>query len=474
MTKLHPFTLSLLVIMLFGVMTLSDAYALQYYNGGGWSNCPVTGSFTGLVVECVKLSVNTITNAFLTRFTAIMLPIIGGMITLSIVLYGVQVLMGEPEIIKTGLKMLIRNGAVLWFADNLGGFGPAVLDSMQYILDMVTNSISDVGVVFSCPVNLNSIIKTLISTAQGTSLVWNRLDCIVEKLFGVGEGTALASSLFGMIYTLLFGGTFGILAFVLGMATLLSLMFYVFRIVYAFILSYIFVGFLIGISPLMIAMLIFPTMTGAMFEKWWKNLLAGMALPAMLMAYMSVSILLIDAALFANNVSLGKVITDEQILKAHRKKQQFCQWQTASDKNFYKNFTPEGQSPQDYISGPMKNFLVPMMSGSSDLCEYFDFPTMDFSRRSDNKLHTEVMLDIVLSLFVAYIVIGLVVGMFGVFSSVTTGIFGGGSALVQALKAPMPGEGEAKQMAMGAAGGMKNIAGGSSGVGNMLKSAVKR
>lgn len=463
---------SVMLVLLLGVFASSDALALQYYNGGGWTRCPLSGSFTGLVVECIRLSVDTVTTQFLAAFSEIMVPIIAAMLSLSMLLYGVQILMGEPEIFKVGLKMLIRNGAVMWFAVNLGGFAPLVMESVTYLLGIVTDSINNVGIVFSCPISASSVIAGLISSATGTSLIWNRLDCIIEKLFGVGAGTAITASMFGMIYSLIFAGTFGVAAFALGMSTLLSLMFFVFRVVYGFILSYLYVGFLIAISPLMVPMLIFPNITGSMFDKWWKSLLSAVMMPAMLMAYLAIAVTIIDAALFTSNVALGKVITDDQIIKAYRKKQQFCQWQTAADRSTFKNHVPEGQAPQDYITGQQKNFLVPMLSGAFDMCEYFDAPTLDFAR--NGRTHTQVLLDITLGLFIAYIVIGMVVGMFSAFSSVITGIFGAGGSLSSALSAPMVGEKQVKSMAMKGVAGMKGISGKASEVGNMVRGAIGR
>ena len=88
----------------------------------------------------------------------------------------------------------------------------------------------------------------------------------------------------------------GVMCFFIGVAALLSLIFFVLRAVFVFLVSYMQIGFLIIISPLIIPLLLFGPTTPA-FETWFRNLLAAIAMPGLVFAYLCIMMPVLDDAI---------------------------------------------------------------------------------------------------------------------------------------------------------------------------------
>ena len=467
---------------------------LKFLTGTGALDCPLTGSVTGLIANCMRETVQEATESFSDVFYDAVKPMIGPLMMLAVIFYGIEVALGDPEVKKKGFALLFRLGAVSVYSYDLGGNAEYLFNTMQAAQDIVTDSLmtpnlsSAIGL-YSCPVG--SAIGFF--AGHSSNLVWARLDCIIMDLFGIGvdlgpvsigNPNGLAGGLFGILLGLLFTGAFGVACFMFGLSSLLALVFFAMRVVYTFIISYVLVGFLIVIAPLMIPFLLFPKTMGSMFDKWWMNLAGAMALPAMLFAFLSVTLVMLDVAVFndLNPLSLRSIASSDVMKKAYVMDKNLCKMGTLKDNDFYKLIKKADGSvvtvgdQAKFVDGPYKNFLTPTQSALGDPCEYFKVPTLDFSVAKDGTItNGNFLIRLAISLFTTMIVGMLTIKMYDKFATISVAIFGGGGGVLLSRIQSAPLQKEISSVA-GSVGGAANKAASqlNKGISGMLMNAVRK
>jgi hypothetical protein len=470
--------------------------ALKFLTGtGAMSDCPISSSITGMVVNCMEATIKEAVLTYGDVFYDAVTPFVIPMMILAIMLYGIEVALGDPEMKKKGFALVFRLGAVVYFGHDLGGNTGLIFAAMESMQDLVAEfvmkpNLSTALTIFSCPVGAALQYFTDISPSN---YLWVRLDCILMDLFGIGiqiPGVAdignpggLAGSLFGILLGLLFTGSFGVICFGFGVTVLLSLMFFAVRVVYTFIVSYMLVGFLIIIAPLMVPFMLFPKWLGEMFDAWWKNILGAMMLPAMLFAFLSLVTGMLDIAIFnpLNPFALRNVASGKMMEESLRNDQPICQQGFLKNIPFYKNVpssilpgtTANISGGNRYYTGPYGSTLTPTQSAMADLCSYIRVPKLDFpaafqrvrgitpsdvaANPADVPTQTIFLMRLAICLFTTMLVAMLTLKMYDHFATISVGIFGGGGVLrSQVANAPM--QKEVMAAANAVTSGFKNVA----------------
>lgn len=432
---------------------------LKFLTGTGAIDCPLVTTITGLIVSCMRDTVREAIDAFGNVFYDVWEPVIAPMMMLSVLFFGIEVMSGEPEVKKKFFALAFRLGAVSMFAEDLNGNADNIFATMEALQELVTDSLvtTTVGAVsglFSCPVGTVVNLANESLGGDPSNILWVRLDCILMQLFGigvsvdlpivgevaVGNPNGLAGSVLGILFGLLATGSFGMICFGFGISLLMSVTFFGMRVVYTFIVAYVMVGFLIVIAPMMVPFLLFPRYLGPMFDKWLMNLIGTMAMPAMLFACLTVSLTMMDVAIFnpLNPFSMNNVFNSDEMSEAFISDTPLCEMNFIKNLPFYNNIqmtdadgnrtaADMGGEVNQFVFGTSRNFLTPTMNGASDICDILHVPTLDIPKAFDGDTNeSSFLIRFAISLFSAVVIAQLALKLYDQFASVSIGIFGGG------------------------------------------------
>ena len=257
--------------------------------------CPDSGKLIAKVVPCVRAALIRATTAYNKEISDVVFPIVTIVLTLMVALYGLSVLRGEGELTKKAMIFLLKAVAVLAFTSELGGRIPDIYNIMDNLQEFTTSGLSYSLGSAKCP-----DVATFDNTATPVSPLWVNLDCIAGKLFGLGDNFVLASSVFGILGAAVFSGTVGVMIFFGGIMTLASVIFIVVRAVFTYLITYVYVSFMIIISPIFIPMLAGSGQIYEVFDRWAKGLMSGMIMPVFMFAYMTLALGIVDEVMFGS------------------------------------------------------------------------------------------------------------------------------------------------------------------------------
>jgi type IV secretory pathway VirB6-like protein len=434
------------VATLLAIATALPAWAISYFDGYTAVTCPYDEGFTFQIVVCFQTAVVVMTVVFLAQFSLAMQGIVLAVIALQVTLHGVQMASGTGEVKEKSMALLLKIAFVLAFSNNLAGFAPDVFDIMEEAQDMV------IGAIGTPSVSQCDLAASAATPFSGSDL-WISLDCILDKLLKFSQPLLMYNSALALLSTALFSGSIGVMVFFAGIGALMGLLGYVFYAVYIFVISYLFVAFLIIISPLMVPLILVGASVG-MFEIWLRNIIAGMAIPLFVFAYLAITMPLLDHTVFQDDESIQKVLV-EDYSPWYRNRQQACSQRVGTDPDNYKNVPATGG--YDYIGGPLRNILTPMMSGSTDYCALFGFNSLDFGEKHVQKL-MDIADALIRILFVAYILSALMKQM----ASLGAGIFGAGTQIASVAAEGLPFESALRRGMGGAQNTTTKMIGGTS------------
>ncbi|MBY0355302.1 MAG: type IV secretion system protein, partial [Rickettsiales bacterium] len=402
---------------------------------GSKSACPKFSSVIMTVTYCVQKSVVSATELYLEPISDLMLPITMATLVLVVAFFGYRLSVGETELNRKTFTLLIKIGVVLLFGYNFGGWTRPTFSSMISLQDAVVTTLWNTP---DCPISdftAGAPSEDYISV--GGANVWATMDCIVGKLFGFGGSFIIATSIFGMLGSLIGSGTMGVMVFFFGLSTLLTIFFFALRTVYIFLVSYILVGFLITISPMVMPMILFRT-TQNLFDAWLKNLMGALLTPGVIFTYLCLAIPLLDYAIMSDDSesgSLKSVVSDSEIQNAYRNQQQRCSLSTQNtDFSFYQQMAGS-INIQSWVQGPFRNVLVPSNSAATDGCQFMRTTSMDFGAN-----HVTKLTDIGMSLVRIFLIGQLVTMMMTLLPELVAGWIGGGQASARAASAQLPGQ----------------------------------
>jgi hypothetical protein len=419
-----------------GLFYALPANAISYMSGGGLVACPATGEVIVRVVTCVQMAVIEATFFFLAEFSAIMQPVIMTFIVLIVILFATRLMSGaEPKPMRGAFILIFQIGIVWLFANNLGGFTASVFDGMVQAQAIVLDTFITP---YECPSAAFASPMALPFVYSGNMEVWAAMDCLLGRIMGYGPTFSLLTSTFGLLGAVLFGGALGMLMFFMGISAIISLLMFVFRVIYAFLTCYIYVAFLILLSPLIVPLLLHST-TKQSFNQWLLALLAGMALPAFLLAFVAITLPLIDDAMYetsAATLSLQDSILgigrEGEVADSYRNESQPCSMINPTDWHFFSDIVAD---PAGWQDGPLQNLLRPSQTGSSDNCYLLAQHSADFGEE-----HFGILWDAAASLLYLLLTVYLITIVMRELPMIAASIFGGGHSLSSAASADMPGE----------------------------------
>ncbi len=405
---------------------LHPAAALSYNGPTGAVQCDVgDSSFAVKVVYCVKLAVFTTTQTFLAQTSAAMIPIVSAVMALSITLLGVRIVTGERDPQKMVFAMLLKFGIVWLFVDNLGqlafdgGLTGPIFRTMEQLQAAIIPTMYQSG---TCQLGNSGLSGSYLDPV--TFEPWEYIDCILDYVFGFGVQASIASSIFGFIGSAFFSGTMGMMVFTLGISLVLSLAFFAFRAVYIVLLCYIYVGFLIVLSPLFIPLLMFKVTEDA-FNKWLWNLIGGIFQPLVMVAYLALAMPLLDTMVFGEGdqslvktLGKGKEITDK-----YRLASPIMQGSMSTEFDFFDKLSP---------GNILKDPLDSTKTGGMDMSSLLTFSKVDLGEQQIQDLW-KIGMSLLRILGVTFLILSIAKFI----PELTARIVGGGFSLSADTQSPM-------------------------------------
>jgi uncharacterized membrane protein len=415
------------LLAFFCVMLLAiifPAHALTFNSPTGNINCEVgASSFSVKVVYCVKMAVFATTQLFLAQTTALMQPVIGVFMILVFVLLGVRIAIGEQDPQKMVLGTLLKFGIVWLLADNfgaaMGGLTAPTFQIMEQLQAFVIPPLYSSG---TCTLGASGLNGGYIDPV--TFAPWEYIDCIFDYIFGFGIQATIASSIFGFIGSTFFSGSIGMMVFFIGIILVLSLALFAFRTVYIVMMSYIYVGLLIILTPLFAWALMFKV-TEYMFTTWMRNIIGGMCMPFFMITYLAFAMPLLDSFVFDSDPqsltsTLGR---DNDITSRYRLAAPICELKTPSDFDFFSMLS------SNKIIG---DILTPTKSGSGDPCAMADFSKVDMGKEHIQKLW-EIGMSLLRILAVTFLILTIATQI----PELCARVVGGGFSLSGSANNPM-------------------------------------
>lgn len=294
------------------------------------------------VTMCVRESVIAAVNKVMTILSAFMVPVFSGLATLAIAIFGIRVMGGEQQISKQSIGFIIRFAIILWFLAELQWFSQSIFSITDQLIHLVTG-------------------------AQWTP--WQQIDAFLGKLLGFGQDQhggkiMLFNGVIGLLGGSLFSSTFGLMLFMMGISAIISIVLFIFQVVYLYLTSIVVIGFLIIISPLIIPFAIFYY-SEKYFRQWLQLLMATMLTPMMMFAFLFIFLNIFDLLI----ADIFEIVPSDSLPAYLRTDQPLLSWLMPADADVSKymqsiQVRPEGASPNAIFSPPIQTNMDVMARNS--------------------------------------------------------------------------------------------------------------
>lgn len=244
------------------------------------------GYVTTRMVTCIQTSILNALQGYIAAYTQALGPTIMVLFTLGVILYAIKLLYQPRELQQMTFGFMLRfviAGALAWHAATI------VLWPFMIITDLTR-------------------------IVAGGYTPWVQMDALIGRLLGFNNaGASLSNGLIGVIGAMLFSGLSGILAFLLGMISVIFTLYFVFRAVFIYLSAIIMVAFLMVISPLIIPLALFPYLDRSYVKKWTDLLIASMITPVVMVAFLSMFLSVIGIMI---NLSINSIHGNAQCSRA--------------------------------------------------------------------------------------------------------------------------------------------------------------
>lgn len=395
--------------------------------------------YTVQIVQCLQSYIREVAYYFLEHTTAFFYPITMALIVLVITLFGIKVASQARELKTEAIMLLLKIGLVLYFVDNFGGLAPTAFATIENAVGFITQSLR-IGSLTD-PAE-GCVITTYMAILPGLANLagWAKLDCLIGQIIGFGPSIAMAGAIFGMIGSMLFSGSIGIMVFFIGIFVLVSLIMFVLRCVYIYFLSYVIMAVMIIISPFVIPFVLLPQsfrQTFDIFTSWLGYVFNALIMPLVLFAFLSIAFNIFDYFIInednpssLNNVLKGTFLVDGTARpggpsdpESYYEYSQRCfKMSSLTDPSFYQNIPDalEQMSEGDLLS--------PAKSGQNDVASLLpSCAGLDFGEEQQQRLQ-EIAFSLLQVLVAGY----LMLTMMKLIPDIAGSLAGGGSALTSA------------------------------------------
>jgi type IV secretory pathway VirB6-like protein len=299
-------------------------------------------------------------------------------------LFGVKILMAEGDPKKDTFILLLKIAVVIGF---LASYDELIIDPsfaiMQEGVEITTSAFEGTTVNEKCQPYLDKY--------PDAEKPWIHYDCIIGQLFGFGGDVFVGASALGVVSVALFSGQFGSAIFLSAVAALFFILKLVIRGCYSYLMAVFAMAVLLFISPLLIPLIWMP-ITQQYFDRWLGALMAMMVIPAIVMAYLTMSFIILDRVFFDEEMGIATLLSKEKIEKMRMAPQ--CSNTTVAGSPATNNITNKQAESDSHF-----NWNNPLLSANASTGLFNCLYTIDF--RSDEA-------GTINKLFFAFVVLSLV------------------------------------------------------------------
>lgn len=331
------------------------------------SNChdKYDGKFLAVIVPCITEEVKKTTIKMTEEFSRALKTPAYAFLTLVVAVFGVKIVMNEGDPKKDTFILLIKIAFAVFFMNTLGGFIPAVYGTLEEGV-RITSSAMDTGHI-QC------------DDVEGIK-PWSYIDCIVGKIFGFAAGVHVGASIIGLLGSAAWSGQFGTVFFIAATMTLFFLMKLVIRTTYTYLMCAVVLGFMLFLSPLLIPLIWMPA-TQQYFDRWLNIVVATVVLPAIIMAFATLSFIIVDKVAFDKDVGVLTHLAPDEVEEMREARASANASRLSSNSPLANRAVGQTFTARDAEARSEYEPMTPFLSGSSDPNALNRLYTMDF--RSD-------------------------------------------------------------------------------------------
>ncbi len=267
------------------------------------SNGTFTPSIVTKAMVCIRQAVSSATTQLQCAFADYLHNAILLACALTLTLYGMKLMTGHiQQIMAESAVILLRVGVVLLLTFNFDRFYPAFFGAIDEFIGFLNLTLgSD-----SCSVTGNGpllnatgqqVVYTIGTFTQNVTAqdvaVWLQLDCIFDRLFSFNTvGNTALKGMVTYIASILFLNTLGLMIFIAALSAAISFLLMTVRAILLVLLSYLSIGFLTIISPMIIPCIL-TKQTMSYFLKWSGLMINAIIQPIFIIAFMSFSVIVL-------------------------------------------------------------------------------------------------------------------------------------------------------------------------------------
>lgn len=355
-------------------------------SGGGSTKCASLpeaqgGVLLGRIIPCMVHSISTATSNFSQKMISALRPLLYTFMLFVMIMFGLRVLHGEPDIYRNALILAIKMGLIITLLDKIPNeYTPAISGVMNQGVQVVTAAVPFPS----------ATCKVVDFSGPQTAPIWALMDCLAGKLFGFtvgasgGTNMVLATSVLGLMTGFFFGGPWAFIVFFGMLGVLFSVFLLILRTALTFISGYLMIAFMLIVSPLFMPLILMEG-TARYFEPIWKNIMGAFLAPMLVSAYAMVAMIIFDKALFEPNSLLQQLFKGEAVSVALKNYSKKCDRFVTGDPD-KKIQSPFGPLTMDDIGKEehIYNSVLRTLSAGNDACEPFSVPNMDIGKIGDS------------------------------------------------------------------------------------------
>lgn len=281
------------------------------------ANCDCYPGLANRMVGCIRQTLHNAAERYFDPDTGIHGAVsdgITGLLVFGVVIYGVMMAAGMVEKInRDSVTLLLKIACIGYFVVNT----QMLYDMFLVIIDSLATE------VFSF-----SSTTSVLGPCMAKATIWERMDCMVDSIIGIKISTITSSSfqgfnqnlagdmlqrgMIGTFFQLMKSSSFGFVIGLMGFFFIYAMLFYLVRVLFAFLMSFMSLTFLMIIGPIFIPLVMFRV-TKQYFDKWVRLIIASCLQPILLVAFVTFGVAALDLVIFTGSTSVMRVIAGNQV-----------------------------------------------------------------------------------------------------------------------------------------------------------------
>ena len=207
----------------------------------------------------------------------LMAGINGAIFVLGATLLGLKLsFLQDAKVTKKELWIILfKISALMWFSANVYNLYEDSVGLINGLMDVIASAVS-----------------ASICSVSGTGIFWKVMDCMFDKVTGVGSVVGLAGGLLGLFVASFFSGPAGWIIALTIIYFVVKMVFTFARVIHLYLMAFVGLGFTFCVSFLFVPLLFFQE-TKQYFDKWLRLTVGYILTPIFLFAYLGFAMMAI-------------------------------------------------------------------------------------------------------------------------------------------------------------------------------------